>query len=110
MSESRPHPYRYHHPIEKLYDAMYSLVESEDIRIRMRNAAINLVFLQPDDFPPECQDEWASILQALTWRPSEEEGQGTIETTTKAMSEEEAVNLANRIVSLSYRLAVIENM
>ena len=110
MSEGRPHPYRYHYPIEKLYGAMDSLVGSEDIRIRMRNAAINLVILKPDDFPPECQDEWVSILQALTWLPPEEEGQGTIEATTKTMDEEEAVNLARRIVSLSYRLAVLENM
>lgn len=110
MSEGRPHPYRHHYPIKKLYAALGALVGNEDIRIRMRNAAINLVPLQPHDFPPDLQEEWTSIKMVLSWLPAEYEGQGTLEATTGVLSEEEATNLADRILSLFYQLAVLENM
>lgn len=108
MDEGRPQSYQYHYPIEKLYLALDVLVGSGDIRTRLRDASMNLIMLEPHDFPPDLQEEWTGIWRALTWRTDEFEG--ALEATTRTLSDEEATNLAKRIVGMFYSLAVLENM
>jgi len=56
----------------------------------------------PDDFPAgHLRDEYADICQALTWLPPEEgSGQGLLESTLEALTEEEAGDLAKSLFTL----------
>lgn len=109
MSEYRP-PYRYHYAAEKLYAGLGSLVGSGDVRDRLNSAGLNILHLQSSDFPTDVQEEWANIRHALTWLPVDYEGEGTLRATTRAMTEEEASSLADRILNLFFHVTVLENM
>jgi hypothetical protein len=85
----------------KLEEAIGELVGAGDIKERLEIATTTLVLIFPDDFPAgHLRDEYADIRQALTWLPSEGSGQGLLESTLEAMTEEEAGELAKSLFSL----------
>jgi hypothetical protein len=86
----------------KLGQAIEELVGAGGVKERLEAATIKLAPIFPDDFPAgHLRDEYSDIRQALTWIPSEEgSGQGLLESTLEAMTEEEAADLAKSIFSL----------
>ena len=83
----------------KLEQAIGELVGAGDVKDRLEVATITLAPIFPDEFPAgHLRDEYADIRQALTWLPPEGgSGQGLLESTLKAMTEEEAGSLAKRL-------------
>ena len=86
----------------KLEQAIEGLVGAGGVKERLEAAAITLEPIFPDDFPAgHLRDEYSDIRQALTGMPPEEEkGQGLIESTLEAITEEEAGTLAKSLFSL----------
>jgi len=86
----------------KLEQAIGELVSAGDVKERLKAATMKLSPIFPEDFPAgHLRDEYADIRQALTWLPPEEgSGQGVLESTLKAMTEEQAGSLAKSIFSL----------
>ena len=86
----------------RLEQAIEELVGAGGVKERLEAATITLAPIFPDDFPAgHLRDEYADIRQALTWLPPEEgSGQGVLESTLKAMTEEQAGSLAKSIFSL----------
>jgi hypothetical protein len=86
----------------KLEQAIRELVGAGDVKERLKVATMALVLIFPDDFPAgHLRDEYADIRQALAWPPPEEgSGQGLLESNLKAMTEEEAGELAKSLFSL----------
>jgi hypothetical protein len=96
---------RQRYTIEKLYLAISTLVGAGSIRERLAEAYLrHLSPVSPKDFPEELREEYREIITAVSWVPVEYEGQGTLRSTINAMSDEEAVLLAKRLVSLLYDL------
>jgi hypothetical protein len=92
--------------IEKLYLAVSTLVGTGSVRERLAEAYLqHLSPVSRSDFPEELREEYREIVTALSWVPVEYEGKGKLRSTIHAMSEEEAVLLAQRLVSLFYDLA-----
>jgi hypothetical protein len=86
----------------KLEQAIEELVGAGDVKERLKVATMTLAPIFPDDFPAgHLRDEYADIQQALSWLPPEEgSGQGLLESTLEAMTEEEAGALAKSLFSL----------
>ncbi len=86
----------------KLEQAIGELVGAGDVKERLEVATMTLVYIFPEDFPAgHLRDEYADIRQALTWLPPEEgSGQGLLESTLEAVTEEEAGALAKSLFSL----------
>ena len=86
----------------KLEQAIGELVGAGDVKDRLEVATMTFAPIFPDEFPAgHLRDEYADIRQALTWLPPEEgSGQGLLESTLKAMTEEQAGALAKSIFSL----------
>jgi hypothetical protein len=86
----------------KLGQAIEELVGAGGVKERLEAATIKLASIFPDDFPAgHLRDEYSDIRQALTWIPSEEgSGQGLLESTLEAMTEEETADLAKSIFLL----------
>jgi hypothetical protein len=86
----------------KLEQAIEELVGAGDVKERLEVATVTLAPIFPDDFPAgHLRDEYADILQALTWPPPVEGNeQGLLESTLEAMTEEQAGTLAKSLFSL----------
>ena len=86
----------------KLEQAIGELVGAGEVKDRLEVATMTLAPIFPDEFPAgHLRDEYADIRQALIWLPPEEgSGQGLLESTLKAMTEEEAGSLAKSLFSL----------
>jgi hypothetical protein len=91
---------------EKLHVALLSLVGPERIQDRLYNAYISsLIRLQPDDFPDSLWEEvdpredFIGLKEAMrSGKPVDDEG--TARAATNAMSDEEAKEWAETIVSI----------
>jgi hypothetical protein len=86
----------------KLEQAIRELVGAGDVKERLKVATMALVLIFPDDFPAgHLRDEYADIRLVLAWPPPEKgSGQGLLESTLEAMTEEEAGALAKSLFSL----------
>ena len=85
----------------KLEQAIEELVGAGEVKERLTLATMTLVPIFPDDFPAgHLRDEYADIRQALARPPPEGSGQGLLESTLEAMTEEEAGALAKSLFSL----------
>jgi hypothetical protein len=86
----------------KLEQAIGELVGAGDVKERLKVATMTLAPIFPDDFPAgHLRDEYADIRQALMWLPPEEgRGQGLLESTLEAMTEEEAGMLAKSLFTV----------
>jgi hypothetical protein len=103
MSEEERDRQRY--AIGKLYLAVNTLVGGGSVRERLAEAYVqHLSSVSPRDFPEEMRDEYREIITALGWVAVEYEGQGTLPSTINSITEEEAVLVARRLVSLFYDL------
>jgi hypothetical protein len=81
--------------------ALEVLVGPGPLRERLRNAFIgSFIMLHESELPPELWEEYRAIKEAVSWIPVEHPGQGTLDSTTREMSDEEARELARRIVLL----------
>jgi hypothetical protein len=90
--------------ITQLWLAVSDLVGPEDLRSRLFDAYVhNLFRLKPEDFPEELRDEFARFERSFTWLPPETRGEGTILATLRAMSDDEAERLAQKVVELLSR-------
>jgi len=96
-----PGPGGFTYAFGKLGSAIEVLVGAGDIKERLEGAALMLAPIFPDDFPEPLRTEYASIREALIWVPREEGSRhGLIASTIEAMSDDEAVVLAQRLFSL----------
>jgi hypothetical protein len=96
---------RQRYAIEKLHLAVSTLVGAGSVRERLAEAYLqHLTPVSAKDFPEEFRDEYREIITALSSVPVEYEGQGRVRSTLNAMSDEEAVLLARRLVGLYYDL------
>jgi hypothetical protein len=86
----------------KLEQAIGELVGAGDVKERLEAATMKLSPIFPEDFPAgHLRDEYADIREALTRLPPEEgSGQGLLESTLEAMTEEEAGTLSKGLFSL----------
>jgi hypothetical protein len=90
---------------EKLWQAIHVLVTSESsLQERLASAAIYLIRLQAkDDFPEEYQAAFEFIVDSLTHEPAVGD-EGKIQATTRKMTDIEARQVAERILSLYTQL------
>jgi hypothetical protein len=96
---------RQRYAIEKLHLAVSTLVGTGNVRDRLAEAYLrHLSPVSARDFPEELREEYREIITAFSCVPVEYEGQGTLRSTLNAMSDEEAVMLARRLVGLYYDL------
>ena len=86
----------------KLGQAIEELVGAGGVKERLEAATMKLSPVFPEDFPAgHLRDEYADIREALTRLPPEEgSGQGLLESTLEAMTEEEAGTLSKGLFSL----------
>jgi len=96
---------RQSYAIEKLFLAVSSLVGTGSVREGLAEAYLqHLSPVSVRDFPEELKEEYRAMITALSSVPVEYEWQGTLRSTINAMSNEEAVLLAQRLVCLFYDL------
>lgn len=94
---------RQRHAIEKLHLAVSTLVGAGGVRERLAEAYLrHLSAVSAKDFPEELREEYREMITTLSWEPVEYVGQGRVRSTLHAMSDEEAVLLARRLVGLYY--------
>ncbi len=87
-------------PQQRLWEAVQELaVSPESIQERLYSAGVALSPLMPGDFQEADRPEFVGIMNALTARDAIGE-EGTLKATTVAMSDEDAVEIARRIVAL----------
>jgi hypothetical protein len=91
---------KYLYAVEKLGVAVYALVGTGEIQDRLYEACKSILPLQPRDLPEHLRGEFTELKQALTWIPPEQEGEGTLLATLRAMSDEEADRLAKKFYEL----------
>lgn len=91
---------------EKLSVAVASMATSTaTLQNRLADAYISgFHTLKPADFPADLQSSYEEIRNDLTKVPARGD-EGTVVATTRAMSDEDATNLIDRIVDLSYDVA-----
>jgi hypothetical protein len=95
---------------EKFLAAVYRLAVAEgDVRARLRGAHWYLRQLTLDEIAPEHQDEFALLMNDLTWRGAERGPDGYIyrtalDHTITRMRNGAARRIAERIVALSHAL------
>ncbi|MEA5617900.1 hypothetical protein VB711_08620 [Cronbergia sp. UHCC 0137] len=92
---------------EKLYSAVEILASSnESIQDRLHSAYINALIRlhEPNDFPEELREEFNEINKRLT-EIQATSNEGSVQATTTKMSEEEAGNVAEKIVTLYDQIA-----
>lgn len=87
--------------VEKLYQAMLSLIGPGDIKARLESAAITLLIRQIEtDLPSDLGAELRSIHDALIKDPPEFDEDGRIPATIRKMTPDEASALSSRIFHL----------
>jgi hypothetical protein len=89
---------------EKFYTAVHALATgSSSIQTRLANAALSLNTLQSENLPETLQTEFADVWRELTKERAQGD-EGTIAATTAQLSDEQARELAGRIVSIYTQL------
>ena len=82
-----------------LWEALYSLVGAGPIQSRLAGAAMNLIKLNGEDFPEEHRAAYSGLRNELTHREPEE-GEGSIQVSTRRLSDDEGEAIAIRILEL----------
>jgi hypothetical protein len=96
VDESREHSYAR----EKFWTAIHGLATgSSRIQARLESAALCLHTLRPEDLPGTLSTDFANLWRDLT-KVKAHGDEGTIAATTRQMSDEQAGELAGRIVSI----------
>jgi hypothetical protein len=100
----------YHYTIEKLGSAAYELsIRPGDVRSRLVAAFYAFGPLSEKDFPPEYQDQWKWIREALTKKgPMKSETgevyRGGVENTMRSIKNSTGVKIAKAIVDLHLQM------
>jgi len=95
-----PYPNDFLYAFAKLERAIEELVGAGEVKDRLDAAARASFMIFAEDFPPDLQDEYRAIHEALTWLPGEDHPpKGTAETTLESMTEDEAAALSKRLLS-----------
>lgn len=86
---------------EKLSVAVAGMARSqESLQYRLVEAHLCFHSLREDDFPKgELREAFHDIIHALTWRPAQGD-EGTVKATTQQMTDQEASELIEKLVSL----------
>lgn len=92
---------------EKFTTAVYSLAGSGPMQERLRSAYLSFHPVQVSDFDddPELQADYREIMERLTARAEGYAGEGKVPSTLRQMSDEEADELANLIISFCFSVA-----
>jgi len=91
---------KYLYAVEKFGVAVRALVGAGDVRLRLYEAYESILPLQPRDLPEHLRSEFIEVKEALSLMPPEQEDQGTLSATLRAMSDEEADRLAKRFYEI----------
>ena len=78
---------------QKFWEAVYALIGSGDIRMRLTFAADSLIKLQTTDIPDAFQVRFNALKAALTSTPLS----NNVQYTPRDVSEEEGISLAKEI-------------
>ncbi len=87
---------------EKLGQAVSVLVGRGHIKERLYRAwldGLHVIRFQ-HHLPEDLRERFAELREAFTWLPAETPGEGTLPATLRAMSDEEAERLANRLLDM----------
>lgn len=86
---------------EKLSVAVEGMARSqESLQDRLMGAYLCFHPLREKDFPKgELRESFHDIMHALTWRPAQGD-EGTVKATTQQMTDQEASELIEKLVSL----------
>lgn len=98
-----PKPYGY--TWEKMYNAINCLVVGPGrIQERLCNAAVaaHIVLRDPEQFPPDLRELRAKVYSALT--AVEHPHEGSFAASTRAMSDEEAMEIAEALLKIYFRV------
>lgn len=86
---------------EKLGQGAEALVSKGDIKERLYRAWVSgLHVIRPHHLPEDLRKEFAELRSAFTWVPVDTPGEGKLAATLRAMSDEEAERLANKILDM----------
>ena len=81
---------------QKFWEAVYALIGSGDIRMRLTYAADSLIKLQAADIPDAFQARFNTLRASLTSTPLSND----VQYTPRDVSEEEGIGLAREIFEL----------
>ncbi|THK35640.1 hypothetical protein EHS39_23720 [Ensifer sp. MPMI2T] len=90
---------------EKLSTALDSLITNRDIRTRVEGAFLSLIAVNDDDLSdPENRERYRKLMERVTAREAEHEGEGRIRATLRNMTEEEVAGVASEIKEIHDKL------
>ncbi len=85
--------------------AHHIATNADSLRVRLKQAVVkNLLELNPENLPDGMWGEFSSILTRLS-RYAPKDGDGSIETTLRHMSDREVEQIAGEISKMSERVA-----
>jgi hypothetical protein len=100
-----PPDVRYRYAREQLWLALDELVSAENVRVRLFKAFVNHLHpLHRNNFPEDLYKMYEEVREAMSWVPVEREGEGTLASTLRQMTEDEAQELALKLVKILYEL------
>lgn len=90
---------------EKLYIATHALATGRgSLKERLHSAYLSFAHLGPEDFPEELQNDFAALEEQMT-RVEARADEGTVAATLQAIDDDEAAEIAGKIVDLYNTLA-----
>jgi hypothetical protein len=91
---------------ENFSNAIHSLVIGRgNINERLVDAFHHLIGINDEsDVPEGLRDEFHQLMERMTSETSALEGEGTIQATARAMSTEDAVEVAEQVWALAYQI------
>ncbi|MBY5399756.1 hypothetical protein HFN01_33730 [Rhizobium leguminosarum] len=89
---------------EKFAAAVSSLVGLGDIRGRVESAFVSLVTVNPDQMVSGAGEKYKSLYAKVTSRQEESEGEGTIRSTLRHMTDEDVSDVAEEILDIHNQL------
>ncbi len=85
--------------------AHHIATNADSLRVRLKQAVVNnLIELNPENLPDGLWGEFSGILKRLS-RYAPKDGDGSIETTLRHMSDHEVEQIAGEISKMSQRVA-----
>jgi hypothetical protein len=94
---------------ERLYRALQSLVSAAPLHKRLADAALTLSPLRVEDFPDkDTQGTFRGILQICDLVEAKD-GEGNIEASVRSLSDNQAEDVAIKILGLYHRVVQLEN-
>ncbi|MEH7879861.1 hypothetical protein V7799_20665 [Rhizobium laguerreae] len=89
---------------EKFAAAVSNLVGLGDIRVRVEHAFVSLVTVNPKQMVGETAEKYQSVYAKVTSRQEEFQGEGTIRSTMRHMTDEDVSDVAEEIREIHNQL------